>query len=279
MKGIGMFEYRGRIALVTGASSGIGTAFVHALAAKGMNVILVARSVDRMRGLAQDVAAKHRVQAEVIAADLASDQAAEAVRREVEGRGLTVDLLVNNAGFATHGFFEEIPARRDHEEIMVNIAAVVGLTHAFLPPMLSRGGGGVINIASTAAFQPIPFMAVYAASKAFLVSFSLALAEECRDRHVRVLALCPGPTDTQFFDIAQAKEAAVGRLRSAEQVVVTGLNALEKGRDFAVDGLGNAISGFMARMLPASFTAKMAARVVRPRKKNDAADPSNLSNR
>jgi short-subunit dehydrogenase len=133
-----MFEYRGRTALVTGTSSGIGTAFVHALAAKGLNLILVARSVDRMRGLAQDMAAKHTVRAEVIAADLASDLAAEAVQREVEGRGLAVDLLVNNAGFATHGFFEEIPARRDHEEIMVNVAAVVGLTHAFLPSMRTR---------------------------------------------------------------------------------------------------------------------------------------------
>jgi short-subunit dehydrogenase len=261
-----MFEYRGRTALVTGASSGIGIAFVHALAARGMNVTLVARTADRLNAVAQEVIAKYEVKAEVIPADLTADRAAETVQQEVERRGLVVDLLVNNAGFATHGFFDEIAPRRDHEEVIVNVAAVVGMAHAFLPGMLSRGGGGIINIASTAAFQPIPFMAVYAASKAFVVSFSLALAEEYRNRNIRVLALCPGPTDTRFFETAKANEAAFGRLRSAEQVVATGLRALEKGRGFVVDGFGNKFSSFMARMLPAPFTAKMAGRVVRPRK-------------
>lgn len=260
-----MFEYRGRTALVTGASSGIGTAFVHALATRGMNVVLVARSADRLRQIADEIAAKHGVRAEVVGADLSVASAAEAVRLDVEQRGLAVDLLVNNAGFATHGHFDKISAQRDHDEIMVNIAAVVGLTHAFVPGMLTRGGGAVINVASTAAFQPLPFMAVYAASKSFLVSFSYALAEEFRDRNIRVLALCPGPTATNFFEAAAAKEAAVGRLRSADQVVATGLRALEKGRTFVVDGTGNAVTGFLARMLPASFTAKMAGRVTRPR--------------
>jgi short-subunit dehydrogenase len=180
--------------------------------------------------------------------------------------------LVNNAGFATHGHFETIPADREHDEIMVNVAAVVGLTHAFVPGMLDRGGGAVINVASTAAFQPIPFMAVYAATKAFLVSFSRALAEEFRGRDLRVVALCPGPTETNFFEVAQAREAAVGRLRTAEQVVATGLRALERGRSFVVDGAVNALSGFFARMLPGSFTARMAARVVRPRREQSGAD-------
>jgi short-subunit dehydrogenase len=265
MKGIEMFEYRGRTALVTGASSGIGTAFVHALAAKGMNIVLVARSADRLRQIADEMSAVHGVRVEVIVADLSEAPAVEEVRLEVERRGLAVDLLVNNAGFATYGHFENIPTKRDHDEVTVNVAAVVGLTHAFVPGMLARGGGAVINVASTAAFQPIPFMAVYAASKAFLVSFSYALAEEFRDRNIRILVLCPGPTETNFFEAAAAKEAAVGRLRTADQVVATGLRALEKGRKFVVDGPGNAFTGFMARMLPASFTAKMAGRVTRPR--------------
>ncbi len=227
-----------------------------------MNVILAARSIDRLVPLAGQVSSRYQVRCEAVAADLSEAQAADALRHEVERRGLVVDLLVNNAGFATHGRFEDIPASRDHDEVMVNIAAVVGLTHAFVPEMLGRGGGGVINVASTAAFQPIPFMAVYAATKAFVVSFSLALAEEYRG--LRVVALCPGPTATNFFEVANARQAAVGRLRTPEQVVATGLRALDRGRTSAVDGTLNAISGFMARKLPASFTARMAGRVVRP---------------
>lgn len=260
-----MFEYRGRTALVTGASSGIGTAFVHALAQRGMNIILVARSLDRLGEIAADAATKHGVRTEVIAADLSEATAAETIRAQVEQRGLSVDLLINNAGFATHGHFESIPAKRDHDEVMVNVTAVVGLTHAFVPGMLQRGGGAVINIASTAAFQPLPFMAVYGATKAFLVSFSRALAEEYRGRNIQVLVLCPGPTETSFFDVVGTKDVAAFKLRTVDQVVATGLRALEKGRSFAVDGMANAVSGFLARMLPGGFTARMASRVTRPR--------------
>jgi uncharacterized protein len=267
-----MFEYRGRTALVTGASSGVGTAFVHALAAKGMNVILVARSGDRLGRIASEAAATYGVHTEVVVADLSEAMVAETVRQEIHQRGLTVDLLVNNAGFATYGYFEKIPAERDHAEVMVNVAAVVGLTHALVPGMLARGGA-VINVASTAAFQPLPFMAVYSASKAFLVSFSRALAEEYRGRNIRVLVLCPGPTDTNFFEASGAQEAAVGRLRSADQVVATGLRALENGRTFVVDGAVNAWAGLFARMLPGSFTARMAGRVTRPLTTSGSAAP------
>jgi uncharacterized protein len=268
-----MFEYRGRTALVTGASSGIGTAFVHALAAKGMNVILVARSADRLNQIAAEVESKFGVRAETLIADLSEASAAQAVRAQVEQRGLAVDLLVNNAGFATHGFFEEIPAQRDQDQVTVNVGAVVGLAHAFIPGMLARGGG-IINVASTAAFQPLPFMAVYGATKAFLVSFSYALAEEYRDRNIRVLAICPGPTETKFFEVAGSRDVAVGKMRTAEQVVETGLRALEKGRVIAVDGKTNALSGFFSRLLPSAFTARMASRFTRPRKKLDATAPT-----
>jgi short-subunit dehydrogenase len=258
-------EYRGRTALITGASWGIGTAFAHALATRGMNLILVARSRDRLDELSRSITENTNVRAEVISADLSEEGVVDAVRREVEQRGLAVDILVNNAGFATHGHFETISAEREHDEIMVNVASVVGMTHAFVPGMLQRGGGAVINVASTAAFQPLPFMAVYAATKAFVVSFSLALAEEYRGRNVRVLTLCPGPTDTNFFEASNAAQAKVGRLRSADQVVATGLRALDRGRSFVVDGTLNAISGFLARKLPATFTARMAGKITRPR--------------
>jgi short-subunit dehydrogenase len=260
-----MFAYRGRTALVTGASSGIGAAFVRALAARGMNIILVARSEDSMRTIADQAKSKHDVRCEVLVADLSEASAPENIRSEVERRGLPVDLLINNAGFATYGQFEQTSAKRDHDQVAVNVASVVGLTHMFVPAMLDRGGGAVVNVASTAAFQPIPYLAVYAASKAFLVSFSRALAVEYRERNIQVLALCPGPTDTNFFAASNAQQAAVGRLRSDDQVVATGLRALDRRRTFAVDGRVNAVSGFMARMLPTSFTARMAARVTRPR--------------
>ncbi|HZZ82141.1 MAG TPA: SDR family oxidoreductase [Gemmataceae bacterium] len=266
-----MFEYRGRTALVTGASSGIGTVFVEALAAKGMNVILVARSADRLGQIATEVSGKYGVRTEIVTADLSEANAAEAVRSEVEQRGLIVDLLVNNAGFATHGYFETIPAKRDQEQVTVNVTAVVGLSRAFIPGMLTRGGGAVINIASTAAFQPLPYMAVYAATKAFLVSFSQALAEEYRGRNVHVLALCPGPTATKFFEVAGSTDLAVGKMRTAEQVVETGLRALEKGRGLAVDGTVNALNGFFAGLLPGAFTARMASKFTRPRAKTDTA--------
>jgi short-subunit dehydrogenase len=273
-KGLSMFEYRGRTALVTGASSGIGTAFVRGLAARGMNVILVARSADRLKQIAAEVASQYGVRADVLTADLSEANAAEKVRVQVESHDWVVDLLVNNAGFATHGFFEAIPIQRDQEQVMVNVAAVVGLTHAFIPGMLRRGGGAVINVASTAAFQPLPFMAVYGATKAFLVVFSHALAEEFRDRNVRVLAICPGPTATNFFEVVGSADVAVGKMRTAEQVVATSLRALEKGRVVVVDGAVNALSGFFARLLPGGFTARMAGRFTRPRTKLDRSDPT-----
>jgi uncharacterized protein len=265
-----MFEYRGRTALITGASYGIGAGFVEALAARGMNVILVARSAEQMKILAQDAAAKHKVRTETIVADLSKPGAVEAVKAEVERLGLPVDLLLNNAGFATHGYFESLPPERERDEITVNITALVGLTHAFVPAMLKRGGGAVINVASNAAFQPIPYMAVYAATKAFVVSFSRALSVEFAGRNVQVQALCPGPTATKFFEIADAKEAAVGGLRTVDQVIATGLRALDRKRPLAVDGLLNRVSGFFAPMLPAAITARIAGNLVRPRRDESA---------
>ncbi len=164
-----------------------------------------------LRTLADEIKVKHGVGAEFIAVDLSQESAVAQVAAEVEQRGVSIELLVNNAGFLTHGQFENISPAREHDEIAVNVSAMVGLTHAFLPKMLERREGGVINVASIAGFQPIPYMAVYAASKAFVISFSVALWEECRDRNVRVVTLCPGTTDTPFFDTAGAPEAALGK--------------------------------------------------------------------
>jgi len=261
-----MFTYQGRTALVTGASSGIGAAFARELAARGMTTVLVARSAEALETLAQEIAARHGTAVHVIAQDLASADAAAQVARQVDQRQLTIDLLVNNAGLMTHGPFETIDPQRDQEEIMVNVAAVVGLTHAFLPGMLDRRAGGVINVASVAGFQPIPFLAVYAASKAFVISFSVALWEECRGRNVTVMGLCPGTTATQLFDRANAPEAALGPSRTPEQVVATALVGLDKRRSLIVDGLKNSLLSHGPRLIPLWFAAKFAGQAVRPKK-------------
>lgn len=215
-------------ALVTGASSGIGAEFALQLARGGHGVVLVARSGDRLRELAGRLRTAYNVPADIIVRDLTEPDAARLIGAELMARDLSVDLLVNNAGFGTCGRFEEIPANRDHDQLMVNVVALVDLAHELLPGMLARGQGSIINVASTAAFQPSPYFATYSAAKTFMLNFSLALRVEYRRRGIRVLALCPGPVDTAFFDIIGTREAAVtGRMRSAETVVAAALRALD----------------------------------------------------
>lgn len=260
-----MFHYQGRTALITGASSGIGQAFARELAARGMTTILVARSAEALGSLADEIRARHAAPVHVMVQDLSSGDAASHLAHEVAGRGLSVDLLINNAGFMTHGPFETLDPLGEQAEIAVNVASLVGLTRAFLPGMLERGEGGVINVASVAGFQPIPYLAVYAATKAFVISFSVALWEECRNKNVQVMALCPGTTATQLFERAGAPEAALGKPRTAEQVVATALAGLEKRRSLVVDGLKNSILSHGPRLIPRWFAAKFAGKAVRPR--------------
>ncbi|HEY6236260.1 MAG TPA: SDR family oxidoreductase, partial [Candidatus Elarobacter sp.] len=198
-------------ALITGASSGIGEAFARALAARGEDLVLVARSAERLEALAAELSAKHGVRAHVLPADLSDPKAVDALVAELTARGLTVTTLINNAGFGTHGEFASLDAARERDEVIVNVLAPVQLTHALLPAMVARKSGAIVNVGSTASFQPVPYMAVYGATKAFLLSFSEALAEEVRAHGVRVVALCPGQTDTAFF--AGIDEARVGRAR------------------------------------------------------------------
>ncbi len=263
-----MFDYRGNTALITGASTGIGAAFARELAARGMGVVLVARSEDTLRTLADDIVRDHGVRAEVIAADVSVAGAAREILRETERRDVRVHLLVNNAGFATNGPFESLDPERERAEVLTNVAGVVDMAHAFLPQMLARGGGGgIINVASTAAFQPLAYMAVYAASKAFVLSFSEALWAEYRTRGVRVLALCPGPTETPFFDVAGTDEAQFGAKDTAEHVVAVGLRALERGKNYTIAGpnAGNYLLAQTARFSPRWLTARIAGQIAKPR--------------
>ena len=176
-----------------------------------------------------------------------------------------VDLLVNNAGFGTYGHFETLEPQRDHDEVMINVAVVVDMSHAFLPAMVARGEGAIINISSTAAFQPGPYMAVYGASKAFVLSFSVALWAEYRTRGIRVVAVCPGPVETSFFNAAGpgSQKMAAGQKVSPEGVVAKGLSALERGQSHVVPGGLNIISSTILRLLPLGLSARIAERAIR----------------
>ncbi|MEV7010480.1 SDR family oxidoreductase [Streptosporangium sp. NPDC051022] len=227
-------------ALVTGASSGIGLEFARQLAARGHALVLVARSVGRMESLAGELREAYGVRVEVVGQDLAAPDAASRVAGEVAARGMTVDLLVNNAGFGTAGRFEEIPAERERDELMVNVVSLVGLTHAFVPGMIARGGGAVVNVGSVAGFHISPYFATYAASKTFVLNFSLALWSEFRGRGVKVLAVTPGPVETAFFDVIGTREAAIGaRMNTPERMVRSALRALDRDRGYVVPGAGN----------------------------------------
>jgi short-subunit dehydrogenase len=261
-----MFPYRGHTALITGASIGIGEEFARVLAARGMNLVLVARNTDQMNVIASDLRAKHGTQVHVIGCDLSRDTAATELADEVRKTGVTVDLLINNAGFMTYGPFETIDPAQEHKEIMVNITAMVDLTHIYLPGMLGRRMGGVINVASIAGFQPIPLLTTYAATKAFVISFSVALWEECRGRNVRVLGLCPGTTKTELFERASAQNAAVGGVRTVQQVVATALKALDRKKSLVVDGFKNKLLTEGPRFIPRWFAAICAGQAVKAKK-------------
>ena len=210
-------------ALITGASSGIGEHFARQLADRGYDLVLVARRADRLESLAADLPAETTV----IACDLATDAASVPAR--VTELGLTIDLLVNNAGFGTHSRFWEVPEGRDAEMVRLNCEAVVVLTRAFLPAMIERDRGGVITVASTAGFQPLPYQATYAASKAFAFNFSDALHTELRDTNVRCLAVNPGPVRTEWQEVAGIEESQIPPgMISAEQCVSEALAAYER---------------------------------------------------
>lgn len=248
-------------ALITGASSGIGREFAVQLAARGLNLVLVARSEDKLKALAQDLNSKHGIRAEVIPADLSVSGAAQSVYDQLVKLNFLPDLLVNNAGFATHGKFEEVPLATQREEVMVNVLGVVEFAHVFLPTLLGRGGG-IINVASRGGFQPAGNMAIYAATKAFVISFSEALWAENHARGVQVMALCPGAINTAFFD-RLGRGAVVGTPGDAAFVVRSALDAFERGWLNVIPGWQNYVISQLPRFLPRSVVARVAERMTR----------------
>lgn len=262
-----MDSFEGRRALVTGASGGIGEAFARRLAAEGADLVLVARSKDKLRALAAALKKAHRVAVAVIPSDLSRPGAAEALFHETEQRRLAVDLLVNNAGFGIGGPFLGSKLEKSLEMIQLNVSTLVALTRLYLPGMVERRGGAVVNVASTAAFQPTPYMgAVYGATKAFVLSFSEALWEECRRSHVTVMALCPGPTSTGFFDVAGMAEGSmpVGA-QSADEVVEVALQGLKKQRPSVISGWMNYALAQSSRLAPREIVARATGLMFRPR--------------
>ncbi|MFF2846435.1 SDR family NAD(P)-dependent oxidoreductase [Streptomyces sp. NPDC058001] len=250
-------------ALITGASSGLGAEFAAQLAARGHDVVLVARSRDRLEALAERLRTTCGVRAHVVAQDLTAPDAARRIADALAERRISVGVLVNNAGFGTCGRFEEIDARRDHDQLMVNVVALVDLTHALLPCMLAEGSGAVLNVGSTAGYQPGPYFAVYSSAKAFVLNFSLALRQEYRGRGVRVTAVCPGPVETPFFDTMGTRRAAIGSFTTPELVVRAALRALDADRAYVTPGLGNALSAHLTPRRPRTLVAALAKRVTR----------------
>jgi len=251
------WTYRGRWALVTGASAGIGEAFARELAKRGMNVALAARREDRLRALADEIGTAHRIRTLVLPADLGREGAAEALwAAAADSR--EIHLLVNNAGFGLKGPFAELPLERQAEMVRVNCIAPLELAHHALRHMAGRGGG-IVNVASIAGYQPIPLMATYAASKAFVVAFSEALTEEAREHGVRVVVVNPGPVKTEFQAVAgtAVRDTAPGML-TPEQIVEAALSGLEAGRRTVTPGLFNRLTTTLGRVAPHGIVIKAA---------------------
>jgi short-subunit dehydrogenase len=264
----------GKTALVTGASSGIGEAIARKLAAEGVNLVLVARSQDKLKQLADALTQSYAVQCTVLLADLSTQNCGATVHGQVKAMGLTVDILVNNAGYGTYGPFDSIAPENEQAEIAVNIAAVVDFAHAFLPEMLKRGAGTILNVASTAAFQPVPYMAVYAASKAFVLSFSEALWAEYRQQGIHVVALCPSAVDTGFInhlgDESVRKTAAFSTTLQPEQVAAHAMKAIHGKGPTHITGFKNWLMAQSVRFAPRSLVARSSADMMRPPVQNGA---------
>ena len=263
-----MNSFKHKTALVTGASSGIGEAIARKLAEAGASLVLVARSEQALSLLAAELSISFGTRCHVIVLDLSLADSVVQIQQEVESEQIQIDILINNAGFGTYGQFETISAETEQKEISLNVAAVVGLTHAFIGGMLERRSGAILNVASIAAFQPVPYMAVYAATKAFVLSFSEALWAEFKGRGVHVAALCPGPVDTAFIDKlgdpSIRKTSIFSQTVQPSYVADMALKALCNENSTHIIGFKNWLSANSIRFAPRSLVAKMAAALLKP---------------
>ncbi len=259
-----------KVTLITGASSGIGEEFARRLAAEKHNLVLVARNEKKLHELCDELMLKHKIMAHYVVLDLTQIGSDEKLFEETERHGFEVDQLINNAGYGSVGDFVKLDRENELRMIDLNIRSLVAMTHRYLAGMRERKSGTIINVSSAAGFQPIPFMATYAATKSFVSSFSEAIAEENRPFGIKILALCPGSTKTNFFAASNIDNPIqVKGQQTVEQVVDTALSAIKSGKTKAISGIANKVGAFFGKIAPSSLTAKVMAKALRPRHQGD----------
>jgi hypothetical protein len=262
-----MNRWQGKWALITGASAGIGMAIARELAAGGTNLVLTARRRDRLVGLSSELSSKHNIRTLICVADLADPLGPGQIFSYTEEKNVAIDLLVNNAGFGAYGEFQKVQVERLLEMTQVNVSAVVHMTHLYLPGMIERGGGDILIVASTAAFQAVPYISTYAATKTFDLHFAEGLAEEVRQYGVHVCALCPGSTETEFFQVAGQRNHTRAAPESAEKVAHVGLAGLAAGKSAVISGFTNWLGAETVRFVPRRTVARIVAGIFRPKGK------------
>jgi short-subunit dehydrogenase len=262
-------DWRGKWALVTGASAGIGVELATQLAAGGTHLLLTARRRDRLEVFSQKLKTAHGIQTEIFVADLAQPDSAEKLFAFTKQKGLVIDLLINNAGFGQYGELTQVATQRLLDMVQVNCTAVVHLTRLFLPDMIARRRGHVLILASTASFQAVPYISTYAATKAFDLLFAEGLGEEMKPYGIRVCALCPGSTESEFHAVAgQEQFTRKHHKETAEKVARTGLQALAEGKSYVISGLANSLGANMQRLVPRRLVTRIAASMFRPANKH-----------
>jgi short-subunit dehydrogenase len=259
-------EWRGKWALITGASAGIGVALAKELASGGANLVLTARRQERLEELGRELTTKYNIKTSTFAANLADPSAPEKIYAFTRTQGISIELLVNNAGFGAYGDLPSIEIRRWLDMVQVNCAAVVHLTRLYLPEMVERRSGDILILASTAAFQAVPYITTYAATKAFDLLFAEGLAEEMKPHGIRVCALCPGSTESEFHVVA-GQEKFMRKAETAEKVARTGLKALAAGKSYVISGLGNYLGAQGERLVPRRMVTRIAGNMFKPRER------------
>jgi len=262
-----MDVWREKWALITGASAGIGKAFAEELAAGGTNLVLTARRGDRLEQIAKVLATQHKIRTEVCVADLTDTDAPQTIFDFTKRQGIEIELLINNAGFGGYGEFAKENQQRLLEMVQVNCGAVVHLTRLYLPEMIARKHGDILILASTASFQGVPYISTYSATKAFDLIFAEGLAEEVKPYGIRVCALCPGSTESEFHEVANQQQfAAKQHQESARKVARTGLKALAAGKSYVISGFGNYLGAHLQRLVPRRLVTRIVAGMFRPSK-------------
>jgi short-subunit dehydrogenase len=257
-------DFEGRWALITGASAGIGAALARELAGRGAKLILTARRRDRLEALEAEFAAKG-TETRIVVADLNDPAAPQQIFDATAGAGLIVDILVNNAGLGHYGAFQTSEAEQEFSQVRVNCEAVVRLSRLFVPPMVERRRGWVLVVASTASFQPVPYLSTYAATKAFDRFFALGLAAEVARFGVKVTALCPGSTESEFFEVAGASAFRSRGVQATDEVARKGIDALERGKRTIIPNWSGRFTAFLVRFLPVGLITRIIEKAARPK--------------